>query len=154
MNEISANVPRVLFDTNVLISYLRSATPATSAIGLLLRAAMSGRFTLLAVAEVIEELESKLAQRADLAAKIPLVDAQDLVATLNSVAEPVPRLPEPYSEIGRDRKDDFLIAHAVAASADYLVSWDKDLRDLHQVEGVRIVSPPEFLQILREAGLV
>lgn len=145
---------RVLFETSVLISFLRSAAPATSAIGLLLRAALRGRFTLLAVAGVIEELENKLAQRTDLATKISFVSVENLVATTNRVAEQVPRLPEPYPEIGRDRKDDFVIAHAVAASADFLVSWDKDLLDLQQVEGVRIVSPPEVLHVLREAGLV
>lgn len=52
----------------------------------------------------------------------------------------------------RDPDDDYLIAHALAAGADYLVSWDNDLRDLGFVDGLAIVSPPEFLRILREAG--
>lgn len=145
---------RVLLDTNILLSNLRSPTPATSATGVLLRIALTGGFTLLFVEGVVEELTRKLRERADLAARIPQTDAAELVAAMRTVAELVPRLPEPYPEIGRDRKDDFLIAHGVVARADYLVSWDKDLTDLKEIDGVRIVTPPEFLQVLRVEGLL
>lgn len=145
---------RVLLDTNILISNLRSPSPATSATGVLLRTALTGGFTLLFVEGVVEELNRKLHERADLAARIPRADAAALVATMRTVAEVVPLLPEPYPEIGRDRKDDFLIAHGVIAGADYLVSWDKDLLDLKEIEGVQIVAPPEFLQVLRSARLL
>ncbi len=145
---------RVIFDTNLLISLLLSRNAMNSAIGLVLRAALSRRYTLLFVHGVAEEFDRTLNERPDLAARISFARAARLVRSLRDVGEQIPRLPEPYPEIGRDRKEDFLIAHAVAASADYLVSWDKDLRDLRQVDGVRIVSPPVFLQILRDAGLV
>ena len=143
---------RTLLDTNLLISYLLSRQPSTSATGLILRAALAGRFTLLFTAGIADELGDKLTTRSDLAARVPRAHADELLLTLGAVAEVNPRLGEPYPEVGRDRKDDYLIAHAIAAGADYLVSWDKDLRDLGQVDGVRIVSPPEFLRILREAG--
>ncbi len=145
---------RVLLDTNILISNLRSPIPATSATGVLLRVALTGGYTLLFVAGVAEELDRKLRERSDLAARISRADADDLLATLRTVAELVPRLTEPYPQIGRDRKDDFLIAHGILAGADYFVSWDKDMRDLEEIEGMRIVSPPEFLQILRDTGLL
>jgi putative PIN family toxin of toxin-antitoxin system len=143
---------RALLDTNVLISYLLSRQPTTSATGLIIRAALVGRFTLLFTAGIADELDEKLATRPDLAARIPRADADELLLTLGTVAEVIPRLGEPYPEVGRDRKDDYVIAHAVAANADYLVSWDKDLRDLVQVDGVKVVSPPEFLALLRESG--
>lgn len=145
---------RILLDTNILISNLRSPTPDTSATGILLRVALTGGFTLLFVEGVVEELTRKLRERADLAARIPHADAAELVATMRTVADLVPRLPEPYPEIGRDRKDDFLIAHGVVARADYLVSWDKDLLDLKEIDGFRIVTPPEFLDILRAEGIL
>ena len=143
---------RTLLDTNLLISYLLSRQPTTSATGLILRAALAGRFTLLFTAGIADELDRKLATRPDLAARIPRAHADELLLTLGAVAEVVPRLEEPYPEVGRDRKDDYLIAHAIAANADYLVSWDKDLRDLVQVDRVKIVSPAEFLAILRAAS--
>jgi len=70
------------------------------------------------------------------------------------VAELVPRLPEPYPEVGRDRDDDFLIAHAILAEADWLISRDKDLLDLGQLEGLTFTDPPRFLTALRDAGLL
>jgi len=143
---------RVLLDTNVLISYLLSSARTTSAAGATVQAAIDGRYRLPFTVGVAEELDRKLNERPDLAARIPRTDAADLVALMDEVADHLPRLPEPFPAIGRDRKDDFLIAHAIVAVADLLVSWDKDLTDLVEVEGVRIVSPPEFLHILRERG--
>ncbi len=145
---------RVLLDTNILISNLRSPAPDTSATGVVLRVALTGGFTLLFVEGVVEELTRKLRERADLAARIPHADAAELVAAMRTVAELITRLAEPYPEIGRDRKDDFLIAHGVVGEADYLVSWDKDLTDLKEIDGLRIVTPSEFLQILRAEGLL
>lgn len=136
---------RALLDTNVLISNLLSRNATTSATGLILQAAIDGRFTLLFVAGVAEELNNKLIEREDLSRRIDRGDAATLIANLRQASEVVERLPEPYSAIGRDRKDDYLIAHA-----DYLVSWDKDLLDLSAVAGVQMVSPPEFLAVLRE----
>lgn len=69
------------------------------------------------------------------------------------LAEEIPRITEELPRIGRDPKDDYLIAHAVAAGAEYLVSWDKDLLDLDAVEGVAIVDPPGLLHAFRAAGL-
>ena len=144
---------RVLLDANVLISSLLSPSP-TSSTRLILTAALAGRFTVLFTPAVGRELISKCAERPDLAARIPQAAVQELLATLGAVAEHVPPLPGPFPEVGRDRKDDYLVAHAWAAGAHYLVSWDRDLCDLGRVGGVKIVSPAEFLQILGDQGLV
>lgn len=152
---------RALIDTNLLINNLLSPAPTTSATGVLFQAALRGSFTLLLTVGVMEELDRKLRDDPGLAKRLPRADADDLIAILSIVAEIVPLQPEPYPEFGRDRKDDFLIAHSVVARADYLVTWDKDLLDLREVEGVfkeiegvRIVTPPEFLHILRAEGLL
>lgn len=141
---------RALLDTNVLISNLLSRNATTSATGLILQAAIDGRFTLLFVAGVADELHNKLIDREDLSRRIDRGDARTLIADLRQASEVVERLPEPYAAIGRDRKDDYLIAYALAARANYLVSWDKDLLDLSAVAGVQMVSPPGFLAVLRE----
>ncbi len=145
---------RALIDTNLLIANLLSPTPATSSTGVVFQCALEGRLTLLFPVGVTEELDRWLVEDAGLVKRIARTDADELLAILNSVAEPIPHLPEPYPEVGRDRKDDFLIAHAIVSNADYLVTWDKDLLDLQEVEGLRIVTPPEFLRLLREAGLL
>jgi len=145
---------RALLDTNLLIGILLSSNPSASAIGAIILAALDGRFTLLLTAGVTDEFDRKPRERPDLAAKISRGQADALLATLATVAEAIPALPGPYPEIGGDRKDDFLFAHAKAGGADYLVTWDKGLRNLRRVGGVAIVSPAEFLRILRDAGLL
>lgn len=64
----------------------------------------------------------------------------------------MPAVAQMLPQIGRDHKDDYLIAHAIIARADFLVTWDNDLLDLGTVEGVRIVTPGEMVRILRERG--
>jgi len=143
---------RVMLDTSVLLSTLLSRNSETSSAGVLVRSGLAGAYTLLFADAVAEELGRKVRERPDLAARIPVSDAEELLAKLQAVAEPVTRLDEPYPQIGRDRNDDFLLAHAVFARADYLVSWDKDLLDLDPIDRLRIVTPPEFLAALRDAG--
>jgi predicted nucleic acid-binding protein len=66
--------------------------------------------------------------------------------------EVVPEISEPFPAAGRDRKDDYLFAHALIDRADYLVSGDEDLLSVGQIDGVKLVSPARFLVVLHEAG--
>lgn len=51
--------------------------------------------------------------------------------------------------IERDPKDDEIIACTVAASADYIISRDRDLLDLGNYQQIQIVTPEHFMRILR-----
>jgi len=51
--------------------------------------------------------------------------------------------------IERDPKDDMIIACAVEAQADYIVSRDLDLLDLGEYQGIRILPPEAFIHHLR-----
>jgi putative PIN family toxin of toxin-antitoxin system len=145
---------RALIDTNLLIANLLSEASATSAVGVIFQAALADRFTLLLPVVIMEELDRNLLSDPVLATRVARADADALITILSTVAELVPLLPEPYPEVGRDRKDDFLIVHSVIAKAAYLVSWDKDLLTLEEIEGIHIVSPPAFSQVLRAADLL
>ncbi|MGH6917272.1 MAG: putative toxin-antitoxin system toxin component, PIN family, partial [Geminicoccaceae bacterium] len=48
----------------------------------------------------------------------------------------------------RDPNDDMVVACALKASADYIVTRDKDLLSLGAHEGIRIVTPRQFLDLL------
>ena len=52
--------------------------------------------------------------------------------------------------VTRDPKDDPVVACAVEGRADYIVSGDRDLLALRIYQGVRIVTPCEFLALLEE----
>ena len=49
----------------------------------------------------------------------------------------------------RDPNDDMIVACAVAAGADYIVTRDKDLLALGEYDGIAMIKPEAFLAILR-----
>ncbi len=50
--------------------------------------------------------------------------------------------------VTRDPKDDAIVACAREAGADYIVSGDRDLLDLGEYKGTRVVTPREFVEML------
>ena len=58
-------------------------------------------------------------------------------------------LPKP---VCRDRDDDLVLATAMAASTDFIVTGDDDLLVLQRYEGVVIMTPRSFLERLDAAG--
>ena len=52
-------------------------------------------------------------------------------------------------EVVRDPDDDKIIVAAVEGNADYIISRDKDLLDLKEYQGIKIITPEEFMRILR-----
>jgi uncharacterized protein len=57
--------------------------------------------------------------------------------------------PEPlHKRVCRDRSDDVVLATALAGKADVIVTGDDDLLVLKAFDGMRIVSPRQFLQVL------
>ncbi len=68
---------------------------------------------------------------------------------LRNISTVVAQLPD-IRVIERDPKDDIIISCAVAASADYIISRDRDLLDLGDYGEIQIVSPEEFMGILNE----
>jgi predicted nucleic acid-binding protein len=51
--------------------------------------------------------------------------------------------------VERDSSDDMVW---VAAEADYIVSRDKDLPSLGSYQGIRMVTPRQFLDLLDQGG--
>jgi predicted nucleic acid-binding protein len=49
----------------------------------------------------------------------------------------------------RDKADDIILATAVAATADYLCTRDRDLLDLRRYDKILILSPEDLLAVIR-----
>lgn len=139
---------RALLDTNLFISYLFTPAQRSGAIGQVVSAAFSGTYTLLLPAELLAEFYETIVTKPILRERIGEAGAAAFVDLLRGTAELLPSLDEPYPAVTRDPNDDYLLAHALLAGADYLVSGDKDLLSLGPIEGLTILSPADFARML------
>jgi len=55
-------------------------------------------------------------------------------------------------DVATHPEDDLVLATAVSAHVDYLVTGDKQVRRLEAIQGVSIVSPRHFLTLLEQEG--
>lgn len=128
---------RVVLDTNVLVSGIFFGGPP----GRILEAWRDGRVRLVVSAEILDEYQrvGRL-----LAGDYPGVDLEPVLALLAVHAEAVeaPALPEPVCD---DPDDDKFLACALAASADVIISGDKDLVQLSGWRGVQVLRPRRFV---------
>ena len=136
---------KAALDTNVLVSGLISEhSPPRQVVD----AWLDGRYTLVTSLYQVEELQHVLSYPR-LAGRIPLEEAELelLLAALLSEAQVVPgRIQLPGAT--RDPKDDPLVACAREGEADYLVSGDQDILALGEYEGIQVVTPRRFAEIL------
>ena len=139
---------RAVVDTNLLVSYLIThRSPIAELIDTYLA---RGDFVLLTSHAMLEELDRvlqypRLHRYYDAQTCIRFVA---LVASLGEIVD----VPEEVPRICRDPDDDWVIACAVAGDADVIVSGDRDLLDLIQVNRIPILSACQFLVLLRGEG--
>jgi putative PIN family toxin of toxin-antitoxin system len=134
-------VIRVVFDTNVLVSYLLTHRPP---IATLIDVHLAREDIVLVTApELLEELDRVL-RYARLQRYHTEEEQTRFVALLLALSELV-ELPETIPQICRDPDDDRVIACAVAGDAHVIVSGDDDLLALERVGEVPILSPADLL---------
>lgn len=125
-----------VFDTNVLIA----AVITEGICSKLLHRARAREFFLVSCPFIMTELQRTLSKKFRLShdetasAMEPIIEAieQNIGHSLK------------ISGICRDADDDNIIACAVAAKSDYLVTGDSDLLDLKSYQGIRIITPRDF----------
>ena len=131
----------LVIDTNVLLSGLFWRGPPHALLG----KARDGAFDLVLSAALIEEFLDVIARPkfADIltrTSRTPESILDELRVFVDVVA--APSLPRP---ICRDPDDDAVLACALAARSDLIVSGDEDLRSLGFFESIPIVSAAEAL---------
>ena len=141
---------RVFYDTNVFISFLLlNKREGARIIETLVRAALFRQIILLLPVDLLDELVVVTREKRYLAARITPEQIERLLGLLSAIAELLPRIEEPFPAVVRDAKDNYLLTYAVIGRADYLVTGDADLLVLDEAEGVKIVSPADFVRLLR-----
>lgn len=137
---------RVTPDTNVLVSgVLTNRGPA----GAIVAAWVEGTIDFVIGPEVLRELKNVLERpRIRERYHVPTDTKEALVGMLQkfSVTVAVRDVPP---VVARDPNDDVILAYALSGNADYIVSRDDDLLALSEYRGIPILTPEQFLAILR-----
>jgi putative PIN family toxin of toxin-antitoxin system len=136
---------RAVLDTNVLVSGLVSQKGPPRQI---LDAWLESRYTLVLSLYLVDELAHvltypRIAERVHLTQE----ELEAVLAALLSQAELTPGKLQLLG-VTRDPKDDPILACAVEGQADYIVSGDQNLLVLDEYEGIQVVTPRRFVEIL------
>jgi putative PIN family toxin of toxin-antitoxin system len=137
---------KAVLDSSVLVSAF--LTPGGSP-GRVLAAGLGGRFEAVLSEAILSETARSLRNRPGLAARYGYTDveaaryAADLAAAVTVLDEL-----RAIAPVCRDPADDHVLAAALTAGAGFIVSGDRDLLELGTHEGVRILAPRPFLDLL------
>ena len=140
-------MPRAVLDSSVPVSAF--LTPDGFVVGIL-RAPAIDRYQLCLSAAILTETGETLLAKPRLRRSFAYADddVREYIRWLLTRAEMVPDGPA-LRVVRGDPKDDQIIAAAVAAKADFLVTGDRaHLLRIGEYQGIRPVSPREFLEIL------
>ena len=137
---------RVVLDTNVIVSGLRSPTGASAG---LIDGALNGAFTLLLSVALVLEYEAVCRDPAQrIMSGLSEIEVETIVTALCAVAKPVPTrfLWRPQLH---DPADEMVLEAAINGRADALVSFNR--QDFGQIParfGIALISPQEALRRL------
>ena len=137
---------RVVADTNVLASGLAGYDAPESPSALILDAWRIGRLQLVVSAPILAELRRTLA-KPYFAQRFTTVEIERALHLMRHRSRFVHELAD-VRGVATTPDDDLILATAVAGEATHLVTGDRQLRNLGEYQGVRILRPREFLDWL------
>ena len=127
---------RAVFDTNVLIAAFLTEGLCS---GLLIRARKQA-FNLVLCDDIIREFEGILTKKF----KLTSTDISEMSVIVTEAASEILHKLNPIPNICRDPNDDMIIACAIDATADYIVTGDEDLLILKKYKEIIIINPRNF----------
>ncbi|MCL1971172.1 MAG: putative toxin-antitoxin system toxin component, PIN family [Candidatus Bathyarchaeota archaeon] len=133
---------RVVFDTNVLVSAMLSEGKSH----VLLRKAVSKKFTLVVSDLILEEFEDVI-QRPKF--RFTVDEFGMMFEVLMQTVELVDVVSN-FNVVERDFKDNMVLETAYDGKADFIVSGDDHLLSLKRFRNINIVSVKEMLDYLEE----
>jgi putative PIN family toxin of toxin-antitoxin system len=141
-------MPSAVLDSVVLVSALLTPGGVASAV---VRQAGEGAFICCLSEAILDETRRVLLETPRLRQRFVYTneDVQVFILSLRAAAYLVTDVPVIEGAV-RDPNDDMVIACAVATSANYVVSRDDDLLSLGAYEGIAMITPEAFMDVLRE----
>jgi putative PIN family toxin of toxin-antitoxin system len=127
---------KAVFDTNVLVA----AFVTEGICSKLLMRSRKNQFHLIACPLILREFERVLIKKFSATKNESRSALQILSEAIHRVVRPSPL----DRSVCRDPDDDGILACALEARADYLVTGDQDLLELKVFKGIRIVTPRDF----------
>lgn len=135
---------KITVDTNVLVS----ATFWYGASNEIISRVESGKIELLLSKEIIEEFRGVLDYK-EIRDKIKnkhleALKTLDTIICISKIISPIKKI----DIIKEDPDDNKILECAFAGNVDYIVTQDKHLLKLKEFEGIKIITPKEFLKII------
>ena len=130
---------KVVLDTNILISGIFWKGLPQRIVDL----ASANEIESITTQEILEEVKTAL-ERLD----VPLEKIEEIIKDIMSYSRLIAAKKVVVKDL-RDFKDVKIIACALSAEVDYIVTGDKDLLVVKEYEGIQIVNPKTFLELIR-----
>ena len=138
---------KVVLDSTGLVSAFLAKTGVSAE---LVHKAKNGGFDMCLAEEILEEVQRALLQYQKIRKRYHYSDQTviQFVQNLRIVAHLITGLPS-IEVVHSDPNDNMVVACAVKAQADYIVTRDNDLLILGNYENIEVMTPENFMGILR-----
>ena len=132
---------RVVLDTNVFISGIHWSGNS----GKIIELWIDNCFELVSSEEILQELARTLSNFKKPLSEEEIIDWISLIASKAIIVVHTTQ----FNAIKSDPDDNKFIDVAVEGEADYIVSQDHHLPDIKEFQGIKIVTPQEFLKLVQ-----
>lgn len=133
-------------DTNTLVSAIININSSVSQE--IYQSFIEKRFLLITSPSILEEVDEVIHRERIMSFhKLPLKQLEEIISELANLSYIVPG--NTKIDISRDPDDNKIIAAAVEGNTDYIVSRDRDILDLKEYNNIKIISPEQFMKVLR-----
>jgi putative PIN family toxin of toxin-antitoxin system len=133
---------RVIFDTNVWISFLIGKR-----LSKIKKHISDGSISIITTDQLLNEIQT-VTSREKLKKYFPKESVNELIELLKTIAFQVEI--KPLHTICKDPKDNFLFDLIDISQADYLVTGDKELLSYNPFKNAHIVTPSDFEKLIRK----
>lgn len=138
---------KAVLDSTVLVSAFLTGKGASMQ---LLREAQGERFLICSAPEILDEIARVLLNYPRIRKRYIYSDeaVAEYIQMLTVVARIVKSLPQ-LKVIERDPNDDMIVACAVKARTEHIITRDADLLEIKEYQDISIVTPEAYLTLLR-----